>query len=188
MSAFGTLPHTPPATPLSPLPASRPRRRPRAPRARAVEDPDHCPLLPASMSGPDSLFDSFLWQGDPATTMASLPFRALPSPWRVLVLSDGSVTRHLELLTGRPSLVDCLDMSTVPTPAFPDAADLIAGPHVRRQVVLRRATNHGTGHPQNGVRREETEACGPGLVYAASWWNADTVQTYMAEADQVRAK
>lgn len=74
-----------------------------------------------------------------------------------MLLSDGSVTRHLHLVTGVEPRVDVLDMARLPAEtersALPAGAGLLAEPLLQRRVLLR----HGaTGQP---------------LVYAASWWN-----------------
>ena len=36
--------------------------------------------------------------------------RQLPGPWRLMLLGDGSPTRHLRLLTGSPVAVDLIAM------------------------------------------------------------------------------
>lgn len=74
----------------------------------------------------------------------------------MLLLSDGSVTRHLHLLTGAPPTVHVLEMGPLAPGAragLPDGADLLAPPLTQRRVLLK----HG--------------ATGAPLVYAASWWN-----------------
>ncbi|CAG9464556.1 unnamed protein product [Pedinophyceae sp. YPF-701] len=91
-------------------------------------------------------------------------------PWRVMLLSDGSVTRHLQILSGLDIEVDCLSMRRLSDAELAEAHDrlpdvsLIDGPVVERQVVLRRT-----------CRSKQA------LVYAASWWNADKVDTYLRD-------
>ena len=55
-----------------------------------------------------------------------------------MLLSDGSVTRHLQLLTGVSVNVDSLQMADVgPAPAdLPPAAALLEGALLQRQVPL----------------------------------------------------
>lgn len=114
------------------------------------------------------------------------PLMGLAAPWRVLLLSDGSVTRHLELLTGRETTVDCLQMLPLPLtapdeappsstsplaqqhhqqppPPPPPAARRVAPPLLQRQALLRAG---GEGAP---------------LVYAASWWCSATVSDYLKD-------
>jgi chorismate lyase len=106
---------------------------------------------------------------------------------QVILLSDGSVTRHLQLMTGLPVSVECLEMrrlddhETLPSSCngngynsdgngvsfnfnnnFPPAISLLDGPLVQRQVLL---------HLPEPLNRA--------FVYAASWWNADTVEEYL---------
>ena len=54
-----------------------------------------------------------------------------------MLLSDGSVTRHLQLLTGLSVTVECLQMQNIgPASAdLPAPARLLQGPLVQRQVL-----------------------------------------------------
>jgi chorismate lyase len=103
-----------------------------------------------------------LWQGDVADVQSGLPHSQLPPPWQLLLLGDGSPTRHLQLLTGEPTEVDVLDMSEVGMgrDGAPEEIAAISGPRLRRQVWLRTAS-------------------GQRLAYATSWWNADHVDEYL---------
>ncbi len=103
-----------------------------------------------------------IWQGSPATVQSGLAHSQLPPAWQLLLLGDGSPTRHLQLLTGEPIEVDVLDMSVVGMDqdgAPPEILE-IPGPRLRRQVWLRTAS-------------------GQRLAYATSWWNADHVDEYL---------
>ncbi len=53
-----------------------------------------------------------------------------------MLLSDGSVTRHLQLLTGFSVSVDCLQMQNIGAASehLPASARLLRGPLVQRQV------------------------------------------------------
>jgi chorismate-pyruvate lyase len=106
-----------------------------------------------------------LWQAAPEAVAAGLSGQAdddttaLSGPWRLLLLGDGSPTRHLQSLTGREVTVDVISMAADPDPgseAPPEVAELDA-PLLRRQVWLHCG--------------EQT------LAWAESWWN-------QAEADQ----
>ena len=112
-------------------------------------------LPPAPTGTP--LTSPSVWRGDePAALAPDSPLSSLPPPWKVLLLSDGSVTRHLQLLTGAPPTVEVLEMSRLAPGAsagLPDGADLLVPPLTQRRVVLK----HG--------------GTGEALVYAASWWN-----------------
>lgn len=82
----------------------------------------------------------------------------------MLLLSDGSVTRHLELLTGTSVEVDCFDMRVLEEKEDPpplNEALVIRGPLIQRQVLLRAGN--------------EVQA------YAASWWCAETVDGFLRD-------
>ncbi|NEO85162.1 MAG: DUF98 domain-containing protein [Spirulina sp. SIO3F2] len=80
----------------------------------------------------------------------------------MLLLGDGSPTRHLKLLTRERIEVDVIDMSRVGHD--PDAAPVqikaVPAPRLRRQVWLRTAS-------------------GQRLAYATSWWDAGHIDEYL---------
>lgn len=102
------------------------------------------------------------WQGREEAIRQGLPHTQLSPPWQILLLGDGSPTRHLQLLTGEPTEVDVIDMSPVgmDTDAAPDLIQAVPGPRLRRQVWLRTAS-------------------GQRLAYATSWWEASHVDEYL---------
>eukprot|EP00897_Mesotaenium_endlicherianum_P008596 jgi/Mesen1/7765/ME000408S06875 len=109
-----------------------------------------------------------LWQMAEEEAVSSDEVANLLSPsWRVLLLSDGSVTRHLQLLTGSQVSVECLQMEDIgdSLEGLPPGAALIAGPRLQRQVYLK-------------------DAQGQVLAYAASWWPAGEVGRHMKEVGQ----
>lgn len=103
-----------------------------------------------------------LWEGTEATIQQGLPHHQLAPPWQILLLGDGSPTRHLQLLTGSPTEVDVIDMSPIGNDAdnAPALIQAVPGPRVRRQVWLRNAS-------------------GQRLAYATSWWEASHVDEYL---------
>jgi chorismate lyase len=102
------------------------------------------------------------WVGDQVGLLHGVPRHLLTPPWQVLVLGDGSTTRHLQLLTGESIAVDVFDMSLIGL--YDDhASDLIQavpGPRLRRQVWLKTAS-------------------GQRVAYATSWWEASHVDEYL---------
>lgn len=103
-----------------------------------------------------------LWQGDEKAVQQGLPHNQLAPAWQILLLGDGSPTRHLQLLTGEPTEVDVIDMSVIgldPDKA-PIQIEVVPGPRLRRQVWLRTAS-------------------GQRLAYATSWWEASHVDEYL---------
>lgn len=103
-----------------------------------------------------------LWQGGQAVVQQGLPHDQLAPAWQILLLGDGSPTRHLQLLTRDRTEVDVIDMSPVGMnlDSAPDSIQMVPGPRVRRQVWLRTAS-------------------GQRLAYAASWWEASHVDDYL---------
>jgi len=95
--------------------------------------------------------------------------------WKLWMLSDGSVTRHLELVTDCKVDVDCFDMHVMEpeeteTKAketrnrIPADVDAIHPPLLQRQVYLR-------------VR-------GNANAYAASWWCSKTVDGFLKDRNE----
>lgn len=105
-----------------------------------------------------------LWQGDQEIIQHGLPHNLLAPAWQILILGDGSPTRHLQLLTGEPTEVDVLDMSPIglDLDGAPSQIEAIPGPRLRRQVWLRTAS-------------------GQRLAYATSWWEAQQVDQYLQD-------
>lgn len=103
-----------------------------------------------------------LWQGDETVVQQGLPHEQLAPAWQMLLLGDGSPTRHLQLLTGEPTEVDVIDMSLIGDDLdnAPDLIQRVPGPRLRRQVWLRTAS-------------------GQRLAYATSWWEASHVDEYL---------
>ena len=87
----------------------------------------------------------------------------LSGPWRLLLLGDGSPTRHLESLTGQPVEIELIAMapdSPSGGPAPPEIAEL-ESPLLRRQVWL---------------------CCGgQTLAWAESWWNQKQADANLIE-------
>ncbi|MGF1600508.1 MAG: chorismate lyase [Thermosynechococcaceae cyanobacterium] len=103
-----------------------------------------------------------LWQASPAQVQQGFSHNRLSPAWQMLLLGDGSPTRHLQLLTGEPTEVDVIDMSLIgfDLDDAPDLIEAIPGPRLRRQVWLRTAS-------------------GQRLAYATSWWEASHVDEYL---------
>jgi chorismate lyase len=103
-----------------------------------------------------------IWQGDEHAILPGLPHDQLAPPWQILLLGDGSPTRHLQLLTGEPTEVDVIDMSPIGmhSDQAPEHIQAVPGPRTRRQVWLRKAS-------------------GQRLAYATSWWESSHVDEYL---------
>ena len=88
-----------------------------------------------------------------AVLSAEVP-RQLPGPWRLMLLDDGSPTRHLRRLTGSPVAVDLIAMEADQTahPGAPEEVQELMAPLLRR-------------HPA-GLGRKLVEPSGSGLAPA----------------------
>ncbi|MEX0587622.1 MAG: chorismate lyase [Cyanobium sp.] len=94
----------------------------------------------------------------------------LTGAWRLLLLGDGSPTRHFQLLTGNPVEIEVIAMApeesadTSGGGAPPPEIAELEGPLLRRQVWLR---------------------CGDQtLAWAESWWNQKEAETNLRERNQ----
>lgn len=94
--------------------------------------------------------------------MQGLPHSQLAPAWQILLLGDGSPTRHLKLLTREQIEVDVIDMSIIgmDEDSAPALIEAVPAPRLRRQVWLRTAS-------------------GQRLAYAVSWWDAGHVDEYL---------
>ncbi|QVL54636.1 MAG: chorismate lyase [Cyanobium sp. M30B3] len=96
----------------------------------------------------------------------------LSGPWRLLLLGDGSPTRHLESLSGQPVEIELIAMAPETAtdaaasggaPPPPEVGEL-AEPLLRRQVWLR---------------------CGDQtLAWAESWWNQSQADAHLQRREQ----
>ena len=134
----------------------------------------------------------------------SLLWQKLSPAWRVLLLSDGSVTRHLSVLGGKGFLNDddddddkdgatssSLSESNVKvevTSMKPCARDKsqpedvvkIKGPLVQREVYLR----YDDDYDGNDGEPKKNKNPNPPLVYACSWWNANALEKFMKKREE----
>ena len=79
-----------------------------------------------------------LWQAPAGTVMAGENPGDLPGPWRLMLLGDGSPTRHLRLLTEHPVCVELIAMAAEPegkaSIGCPSEVQELTPPLLRRQV------------------------------------------------------
>ena len=111
-----------------------------------------------------------LWQSSLKEVLSGERAGELSGPWRLLLLGDGSPTRHLEVLSGEPVRIELIAMAadscweasaTAAPPA--ECADL-PGPLLRRQVWL---------------------CCGSTtLAWAESWWNSTEAERHLRHREQ----
>ena len=92
--------------------------------------------------------------------------QALPGPWQLMLLGDGSPTRHLRLLTGYEVEIKLIGMEieTSPNSDAPIEVRELKPPLLRRQVWL--------------LCNSQT------LAWAESWWNLNEAKRHLKNKDQ----
>ncbi|MBM5817382.1 MAG: DUF98 domain-containing protein [Cyanobacteria bacterium K_Offshore_surface_m2_239] len=107
-----------------------------------------------------------LWQAPLADVLEGRAGDLLSGPWKLMVLGDGSPTRHLRLLSGAPLTVSLMAMAPEgPADAErPREVEELEPPLLRRQVWL---------------------TCGgETLGWAESWWNQRQAETCLRDRRQ----
>ena len=117
-----------------------------------------------------------LWEAPISEVLNARAGAQLSGAWKLLLLGDGSPTRHLHLLSGTPITIDLIAMGPELVPGgsttLPDAAQArppaevaeLVPPLLRRQVWLR--------------------CNGQALAWAESWWNQAEAETYLRDRQQ----
>jgi chorismate--pyruvate lyase len=110
------------------------------------------------------------WQATKVDVLGGQAGMVLAGPWRLMLLGDGSPTRHFQLLTGDPVEIELIAMAPEPAVQEPGAAPPpleiaeLEGPLLRRQVWLR---------------------CGRRtLAWAESWWNQQQAAADLQQREQ----
>lgn len=105
-----------------------------------------------------------LWQASPDELKQGLSSNQLSPSWQLLLLSDGSTTRNLQLISGDRVSADIINTGPVllegeNAPASVAALEL---PTLRRQVWLKSAK-------------------GDRLAYGVTWWNQQQFESTLTE-------
>ena len=103
-----------------------------------------------------------LWQAAPEAVAAGVSGQseddvmALSGPWRLLLLGDGSPTRHLQSLTGLEVTVEVIAMASDPNPGREAPAEVaeLDAPLLRRQVWLRSSGASSSATSAGGSRSQ----------------------------------
>ena len=106
-----------------------------------------------------------LWQASAEEVVSAVSPR-LSGAWRLLLLGDGSPTRHLQSLTGLAVEVEVICMAPDPNPGAEAPREIaeLDPPLLRRQVWLR--------------------CGGRTLAWAESWWNQEQADQHLRERNQ----
>ncbi len=108
-----------------------------------------------------------LWEAPTETVLSGEGPQQLPGPWKLMLLGDGSPTRHLNLLTGHEVQVKLIAMqpdASSPQDETPVEVNELQPPLLRRQVWL---------------------TCGAKtLAWAESWWNLSEANQHLHNKEQ----
>lgn len=107
-----------------------------------------------------------LWQAPLAEVLEASAGQGLTGAWKLMLLGDGSPTRHLQLLTGQPVEVELIAMANDSgrDPSQPEEVAELQPPLLRRQVWL--------------------NAGGTSLGWAESWWNRQEADNHLRDRHQ----
>jgi chorismate-pyruvate lyase len=96
----------------------------------------------------------------------------LTGPWRLLLLGDGSPTRHLESLSGKPVEIELIAMADDGATAAAGSAAAAGGPPPPE-----------IGELEGPLLRRQVWLCcgGQTLAWAESWWNREQAETNLRE-------
>ena len=120
------------------------------------------------MAGTQGLLPSprSIWQAPQADVADGRAGDTLSGPWKLMLLGDGSPTRHLRLLTGAPLSIGLIAMQPdgPANPELPREVEALEPPLLRRQVWL---------------------SCGgESLGWAESWWNQEQAEACLRNRRQ----
>ena len=109
---------------------------------------------------------SVIWQAPKESVISGKGHYKLCGPWQLMLLGDGSPTRHLKLLTGHEVQVKVISMAmeSVHKKGVPEEVNELDPPLLRRQVWL--------------------TCSGLTLAWAESWWNLKEAEKHLQNKDQ----
>ena len=109
----------------------------------------------------NNLFNSpkILWESNASVFLDKNKFPEIPGAWKLMLLGDGSPTRHLQLLTKKETKIELIGMNldNELSKDTPKEINQLTKPLIRRQVWIK----------NNDIT----------LAWAESWWNIDAVKT-----------
>ena len=107
-----------------------------------------------------------IWEAPTHAVQSCRAASILPGPWQLMLLGDGSPTRHLHLLTGQEVTVQLIGMESEceHSQDAPIEVEELKKPLLRRQVWL-----------QCGINT---------FAWAESWWNLSEAEKHLQDKDQ----
>ena len=107
-----------------------------------------------------------IWKASKENVISGKGNHKLSGPWQLMLLGDGSPTRHLKLLTGHDVDIKVISMAmdTNTENGVPEEVNELDPPLIRRQVWL---------------------TCGDlTLAWAESWWNYQEAEKHLKNKNQ----
>jgi len=106
-----------------------------------------------------------IWKASKENVLSGKGNQKLSGPWQLMLLGDGSPTRHLKLLTGHEVAIKVISMAMENNKdGIPEEVNELEPPLIRRQVWL---------------------TCGElTLAWAESWWNYQEAEKHLQNKNQ----
>ena len=116
----------------------------------------------------NKLFNSprILWEEQATAFLVKNSLPEISGSWKLMLLGDGSPTRHLQLLTNQETKIKLISMQIDPlfNKEGPTEINQLKEPLIRRQVWIRNQEKN--------------------LAWAESWWNAEQVSENLKEKEE----
>ena len=116
----------------------------------------------------NKLFNSprILWEEKATTFLVANSLPKISGSWKLMLLGDGSPTRHLQLLTNQETKIRLISMQIDPLfkKEGPREIDQLKEPLIRRQVWIRNQNKN--------------------LAWAESWWNSEQVSQNLKSKEE----
>ena len=116
----------------------------------------------------NKLFNSpkILWEEKATAFLVGNSLPTISGPWKLMLLGDGSPTRHLQLLTNHETKIRLISMQIDPLfkKEGPREIDQLKEPLIRRQVWIRNQNKN--------------------LAWAESWWNTEQVSQNLKSKEE----
>ena len=116
----------------------------------------------------NKLFNSpkILWEEKATAFLVANALPKISGAWKLMLLGDGSPTRHLQLLTNHETKIRLISMQIDPLfkKEGPSEIDQLKEPLIRRQVWIRNQNKN--------------------LAWAESWWNSEQVSQNLKSKEE----
>ena len=116
----------------------------------------------------NKLFNSpkILWEEQATAFLVANALPKISGAWKLMLLGDGSPTRHLQLLTNHETKIRLISMQIDPLfeKEGPREIDQLKEPLIRRQVWIRNQNKN--------------------LAWAESWWNSEQVSQNLKSKEE----